>query len=138
MDNVSLYRVVKRLAARISINEYAARKGYHNSCVSPEYGERVENFVLGNRKVADAALSSKGVKFLCALQPNPDMSSGTINYSMEEIKIQIGSAYTLINEKARYLSCFVDYSVRLLVDYFTDSCFHINDLAKREISSMLS
>ena len=51
----SLYRVVKRLAARISLNEYAARKGYHNSCVSPEYAERVANFVLANRKVADAA-----------------------------------------------------------------------------------
>ena len=94
--------------------------------------------MVGNRKVADAALSSKGVKFLCALQPNPDTSSGTINYSMEEMKIQIGSAYPLINEKARNLSCFVDYSVRLLVDNFTDSCCHVNELGNREISSMLS
>ena len=64
--------------------------------------------------------------------------NGTINYSMEEMKIQIGSVYPLIKEKARNLSCFVDYSDRLLVDNFTDSCCHVNERGNREISSMLS
>jgi hypothetical protein len=138
LDNLSLYRLVKGLAARISLNEDAARRGYHNSCVSPEYAERVANFVVGNWKVADAVLSAKGVTFLCALQPNPYTFNGTINYSMEEMKIQIGSVYPLIKEKARNLSCFVDYSDRLLVDNFTDSCCHVNERGNREISSMLS
>ena len=84
------------------------------------------------------AVIEQGVKFLCALQPNPDTSSGTISYSMQEMRIQIGSAYPLIKDKARNLSCFVDYSERLLVDNFTDSCCHVNELGNREISSMLS
>lgn len=138
LDKSSLYRFVKGLAARISLTENAARKGYHNSCVSPEYAERVANFLVANWKVADAVLSEQGVKFLCALQPNPYTFNGTISYSMEEMKIQIDSVYPLIKDKARNLSCFVDYSERLLVDNFTDSCCHVNELGNREISSMLS
>lgn len=134
VKSLSTYRFVKGLANKLFPKKEILTKGYVNSCSDPVYAASVANFLVKNWEAAEAILESKGINFMCILQPNPYTFEGKVAYANHEFKSQVEMVYPLIKMYARNLSCFKDFSLVLKEDNFTDSCCHLNELGNSELS----
>tara|TARA_B110001450_G_scaffold252451_1_gene274234 strand:- start:378 stop:1454 length:1077 start_codon:yes stop_codon:yes gene_type:complete len=136
LESLSIYRFIRGFSNKISNSNSNSNKdkGYTNECSNIDYANKVANFLVNNWKAVDAILLEKNVKFICGLQPNPYTFDGNIEYSLVEFNDQIDSVYPLIIEKAKGMSCFVDYSKVMTQDNYVDDCCHLNEHGNAEIS----
>ena len=137
VKSLSTYRLVKELANKLFPEKEIPKNVYVDSCSDPLYAASVANFLVKNWEAAEAILKSKGVNFMCVLQPNPYTFDGKVSYGYDEFKSQVEMVYPLIKMYARNLSCFEDFSTVLKKDNFVDSCCHLNELGNSELSFYL-
>lgn len=137
LDSLSIYRFAKGLALKMQSTSGQV-KTYHNACTDPHRAEQVASFLVNNWRTAEALLNSKGVEFVCALQPNPYTFAGKTAYFNREWHDEIRAVYPLIQSKAQDLSCFVDYSESLTEDYYTDACCHLNEIGNAQMAEVIA
>jgi len=138
VKKLSTYRFLKGLTVKFFPGNEMQEKGYINSCADPVYAKDVASFLVKNWKAAQALLKSRGVDYMCILQPNPYTFDGSLAYANEEMKSQIAKLYPIIKNKGRDLSCFKDYSSVLTEDNYVDSCCHLNEVGNAELSTRMS
>lgn len=138
LKKLSILRLMEGLSKRLFNPNLESINGYQNSCNNMNYADKVADFIVNNWKAVQAISSTRGINFICGLQPNPYTFTGNITYSFNELKDQVESVYPLIAKKAKNLPCFVDYSKLLKFDNYVDSCCHLNEYGNEEISQQLS